>query len=92
MSKSDEFRESVKIILKQLCLICPHQDDKHEMNCLECCPLKQVSQNSSASPKQLQQSEIEMLVKRAKEIYEDGDDNKEAWAIVRDLTQLSDMQ
>jgi hypothetical protein len=32
----------IKQFIVSLCKECPHQQDQHEMNCLECCPLRGV--------------------------------------------------
>ena len=37
---------------------------------------------------QLRQSKIEQLIKEAQEVYKAGNDNKEAWEIVREIPQL----
>lgn len=32
----------IKTFITSLCKDCPHQQDKHTMNCIECCPLQGV--------------------------------------------------
>ena len=35
-----EISSKIKLFITSLCKECPHQQDQHEMNCLECCPVK----------------------------------------------------
>ena len=39
MLNHEKFQEQCYIILKALCELCPHQNDTHAMNCIECCPI-----------------------------------------------------
>jgi len=44
--KRDEFQknmdEIIPAFLKSMCKLCPSQKDQHQMNCIECCPLKRT--------------------------------------------------
>lgn len=51
--------------------------------------LKPLCAEENFNSLQQLKAEIEQFKKRALDIYVDGIDNKEAWAIVRDLAQLS---
>jgi len=40
-----KFEKTVAEINGLLCNICPHKDDKHMMNCYECCPMDRIRSN-----------------------------------------------
>ena len=35
----NKFQEQCNVIINALCKLCPHQNEKHDMNCLACCPI-----------------------------------------------------
>jgi hypothetical protein len=41
-SISEAYQKLCEEVIKSLCKNCPHQHDKHNMNCAECCPINRA--------------------------------------------------
>ena len=65
MKREEFILMSYKIIepvLKTLCSVCPHRKDTHSMNCLECCPLKNIVDDRLFGKPN---NELERIIKQA---------------------------